>query len=192
MKPVFHTGGGRHYNPAADQQHALKDQTMSSVTLFVEVSTDLETKRSGWGAVALVNGVPSVSGGILQDRPPTGTMAELSAVAAALARAVGTGCIKAHDHVTIAMRSTAPLAVLRWVFPEAEFAGVVAIEMPKRLGKQTREAESLIAIDDEAEKMSLKVSLMHVRQSQETVMANGSAKLFRAQAAEDAKKVRRR
>lgn len=165
---------------------------MSDVTLFVEASTDLDVKLSGWGAVIAINGAVYSISGVVHQQPPLGTLTELEAVSLALTTAIGQGYIEKGDRVAIAMRSTAPLAVLRWVFPEAEFAGAVPIEMPKRLSKETREATSLTIIDEDAERMDLTISLMHVRSRVETVVAAEDAKKQRARAVEEHRPRRRR
>jgi hypothetical protein len=76
----------------------------------------------------------------------------------------------------LALRSTAALAVLRWVFPDAPFSGRVHVEPPKRLGQYIKDAQCLYDLDALVEARGLKIRLLHVPICQDTAQAQGMAR----------------
>lgn len=146
--------------------------------VYVEASFCLQTGAAGWGAcLAAERGDPLMANGeVLGEMHKMITMAELCAVRAAVEHFAGQKMLPPETEVTIAMRSTAALAVLRWVFPDAQFSGKVHVEPPKRLGQFIKDAQCLYDLHDVVEARQLKVRLMHVGLCRETGEAQRRAR----------------
>lgn len=126
---------------------------MTSV-LYVEGSLCMETGQAGWGAMLSADDCNIIYSGVLAGNfEGAVVLMELHAVKEAVQAAAHPGA-----GVTIAMRSTAALAVLRWVFPEAPMVSG-EVEPPKRLKTRLKDAQCLYDLHDIVEKRGLKVSL---------------------------------
>lgn len=149
-----------------------------SATIFIEGSLCLDTGAAGWGAVSQNHaGSGTILCGPLKGEFGTAvTLMELAAVASAVEVAIDRGLIE-HKTLTLALRSTAALAVLRWVFPDAPFTGASMIDPPKRLKQFMREAPCLELLSNAVERAAgLKVCLCHCKPSPESRTAAGLAR----------------
>lgn len=144
-------------------------------TLYVEGSLCMRTSAAGWGSVLSTDEATFQSGGYLPDEfAGAVTLMELCAARAAITRIL---CGTHGRALTIAMRSTAALAVLRWVFPDAPFSGAAEVCSPKRLKSGVKDAQCLYDIHDIVELTSARISLMHVTENEKTRLALGTARL---------------
>lgn len=131
-------------------------------TLYIEIS--LSGGAGAWGATFFApNARPHVFGERLAAQEAAGTtVAELSATQAAVARLEASQRLLANDALEIAMRSTAALSVLRWVFPEAPVESAGPIHTPKKMASATKTLPALYDLHETVERLGLKVHLRHV------------------------------
>lgn len=141
--------------------------------IFVEGSLCMQTGMAGWGAYFSSAGVDqSASGPFGHTFPGAVTQMELAAVNCAFHHYAGTGLLRREtQHVTLCLRSGGTMAVLRWVFPEADFEGHVFVHPPKRLQKNLRELPALYELHDLVEGLRLGVSLRLVRENESSARA---------------------
>lgn len=147
--------------------------------LYVEGSLCMETGAAGWGCI-LEHGTARFAAGGAMSANFGGavTLMELCAVReSVLSLSRFADPFMDDGQLTIAMRSTAAIAVLRWVFPDAPFTGAALVEPPKRLGKAMKDAQCLYDLHDDVERMGLRISLQHISEREQTVMAAGAARL---------------
>lgn len=132
-------------------------------TLYVETSMCQRSGIAGWGAVLETGEAPdvwtSLHGSPEGDfRGRTGLL-ELLAVQQAVQEVLGRR--KVASGLTVASRSTAVLAVLRWVFPEAPFAGELLVQAPKNLRRKVQEFEPLVDLHEDVERSGLALTIAH-------------------------------
>lgn len=133
-----------------------------TAVLYVEGSLCLQTGASGWGALLQADtayGSGTFSGCLSGSFGRSITMMELEAAQKAVATVVARGL--ARSALTLSMRSTAALAVLRWVFPDAPFDGSILVQKPKRLGIGTRDYQPLYDLHDQVERIGMRLSLRY-------------------------------
>jgi ribonuclease HI len=144
-------------------------------TLYVEISLCQSTGAGGWGAALEVDGRATTFGDSLPDAGGS-TVAELAAVEAAVGRLEASGKLQAGDTLEVALRSTAALSVLRWVFPEAQVRSAMEIHAPKKIAAATRALPAIYDLSDTIERLGVTVALRHVGQSDVTRAAQASAR----------------
>lgn len=146
--------------------------------LYVEGSMCLKTGAAGWGAILKpeIGESRRSSGEVHRTFRGMITLMELSAVQLAVAHFAGARLIHRGMELNFALRSTAALAVLRWVFPDAPFSGEVHVEPPKRLGAHIKDAQCLYDLDEIVERLQLKVRLFHAGACYETGAASAAAR----------------
>lgn len=149
-------------------------------TLYIEAVLCQATGAAGWGIEAVAQGRHWGLGGVLHfPCDKSQTIAELAAVDAALT----SGCNRLPlgwegSEVILAMRSTAALSVLRWVFPEAPCDGHLPVPMPKRISPATRGCRAVYDLSDAAERLHLRISLRHAQEGMLTRSAQSYARSY--------------
>lgn len=86
------------------------------------------------------------------------TLAELQSLNDAVSRSAVS--LKGADLI-VATRSTAALAVLRWVFPDAPFSGACHVNAPKKLGAYIQDAQCLYDLEEMVSALGIRLSLRH-------------------------------
>lgn len=141
------------------------------ITLYVEGSLCMRTGAAGWGATLSTSQAYWAAGGFLDgDFQGAVVLMELCAVRQAVTH-MRHRLAAGPPQLTLAMRSTAALAVLRWVFPEAPCSGAAEIQPPRRLKAAVRDAQCLYDLHDITERLAISVSLQHVQDSGLTRLA---------------------
>lgn len=140
--------------------------------LFVESSLCMGTGVAGWGAVFSNhdNPVYQLGGPLSGDFQGAVTLSELAAVGAAVGASIGRGLLGKDGELQLCLRSTACLAVLRWVFPDSPFTGEIEVRPPKRLGSQVKDAQCLYDLHDLLDKR-VHLSLAYTRARTESEIA---------------------
>jgi hypothetical protein len=127
-------------------------------TIYVEVSFCPQTRALGWGAVATFpNGPAFETSGALPTKALNVTEAELTALQAAVTRLLIQRGVR--GGLTIALRSTAAVAVLRWVFPDAPQGGHIQVQPPKKLGEAFTHLQALYDLEEDLTAAKVAVSL---------------------------------
>jgi ribonuclease HI len=144
-------------------------------TVYVEGSLCQHTGAAGWGAVVAVNDVAAarLRGPLVGYFGTTTLLMELAAVQHAFHELQREDLLG--ERLTIAMRSTAALAILRWVFPDAKVYSAVEINGPVSLKKHIREFSPLYQLEEAAEKVA--ISLAYVGPNPHSAQASEAAKL---------------
>lgn len=147
-----------------------------TVVLYCEGSLCLQTGAAGWGAVLKAERGEVAMGGTLEPRDVGSiTRTELEAVSRALASAINQDLIGYEDKVVIAMRSAAPLAVLRWVFADADWEGA-EVQRPKKLKADMQNFAPLFDLSDDAERFTLSITLRNVAKNPYSLTAHDHAR----------------
>lgn len=137
------------------------------ITLYVEGSLCSRSGAAGWGCTTdLGDAELHFSGFLANEFGTSTTLMELCAAARAFSTVAERYGLLGQP-VTIAMRSTAALAVLRWVFPDAPFSGAV-VHPPKALKSAVKNAQCLYDLHDHAEALKAQINLALVTESRET------------------------
>lgn len=133
-----------------------------SALLHIDGSLCLDTGAAGWGAQLELDGraLPVLGGALFGDFGGAVTLMELAAVERAWRAAQPQ--MRPPQPLTLQLRSTAALAVLRWVFPAAPFSGQILVQPPKRLGRGVRDFQPLYDLHDAVEAAGLAIALQHV------------------------------
>lgn len=145
-------------------------------TLYVEVSLCQRTGAVGWGSLLVGAGGLLISGGgVIESRRCNGsTVAELVAMERAVLASmpfVGIG-----GSLRLATRSTAAMAVLRWVFPDRPQEGCLTVVPPKKLGDEFIDLDELFDMHDDIAVNKIDVILLMVGKSEETETAQKIAR----------------
>jgi hypothetical protein len=139
---------------------------MTGRTLYCEASLCHTTGILGWGAVLAFELPNSPKYEIFAaeetDLAGEATLAELYGLQRAVRAFMRHGRFFKNEPITIVMRSTAALAVLRWVFPDAPFTGDVTVEKPKRLHRKVTSSDAIFQLHAYVEEFSIRLSLRHV------------------------------
>lgn len=143
-------------------------------TLYIEGSLCPRYGVAGWGASVFHLGQDYLSGP-LDGGYGGSTLMELAAVQAAVQAVVGRRMVSPGGKLVLCLRSTAALAVLSWVFAEAEIVG--AVDRPKRLRPHVQDFQPLYDLHDEVERLKLKVTLMLVTKGKESEAALEAARV---------------
>lgn len=128
------------------------------VTLYAEAAMAHRVRRAGWGAVVSKDTTKLTMGGSVDRHRGLITVAELEAINAAAHRAF----LKRGDTLVIATRSTAAMAVLRWVFKDAPYSGSLTVQPPKSLSRSLQDAECIYELSDLVEDIGVSVQLQYV------------------------------
>lgn len=146
------------------------------ITIYSESCFSPQTGAAGWAADMVGEGVHQLLHGPLPGQKAYGTtMASLVAVQVAVERAISQGLLLIDDDITIAMRSTAPIGILRWLFPEAVQKGM-PVPHPKKLGAEVKEFEALGLLREDVRRMKIRVTLEYVRKNSNCVRAQEAAR----------------
>lgn len=147
-----------------------------SNTLYFEASVCPYTGVSGWGAVLEIgDSLEAAPAGLCHFEGLSSTCASLAAAQAAfqaVARRNWTGL-----ELTLATRSTAAMAVLRWVFPDAAFDGVVDVHPPKKLKPEMKDFQPIYDLHEDVVRSGVRIRLELVAPSRNTTIATGAARI---------------